>query len=888
MKKNISINLQGIIFHIEEDGYDILSRYLNEVKMHFANYQGHEDIVADIEGRIAELFAARISPIQQVISLYDVETMIAKMGRVRDFAVEFDEDDEAATAAADPAAGGTFGPDGTFGPNGPFGPKGPFGKEGPFGPKGPFAVGNEPDGSPKRLYRDMAHRKIGGVAAGMAQYFNISPLWTRLGWVLLALFSPTLINIFRGRFGDEHFDVSLGGWAVVGYIILWIVLPKRYDAPAPVDSSLADGPLPGRKYYRDVDHGKIGGVAAGLAYYLRIDVTLIRIVLLAGLFAGGFTFLLYIILWIVAPQAKTVADKMRMQGEDMTLQGFDSKLRNSPFDEAAPVGGNRPVGAFLEDLGRNLRPLVDFVASVFRVGAGALMSLVGFALLLALAIALGVGVGFIPNSENIIMGNLPVHVLLSGIADWGILAGFLVAGIPALVLFLGGLNLLLRRSIMSRTVGLTLFGLWLLGIVGVVMTVARHSRDFQYDAEVEAVTPYPSLTTPVLFLDEHSIDRHTDQWPNVRLAALDSGRTVEVLRIMSAKGSSEADARRTAGSSIAYSVRVSGDSSLVFDDHFSFQPNARFRDQDLDVVIRLPRDRTFRLSRGFAYLLGDNGFVGNNRPSDPEKYRYRLRGSKLECMGCPDEDTSQDEEDYDDGRDDDGRNNLTLNYGGAPTFSTDLNSYGPDRKTFEERDFNEVQVQGGYRVVVRHGNSFRIEAAGRSTDLRDLRIERDGNELDIRPRRSGIWGAFDNKNEKVLIVIEMPNIRQLDLAGTVRADLSGFPRQERLEVEQAGASHLRLAGDFGKLTFSLAGACRTTAQGSADELELDGAGACELTASELRAREANIDLAGVCKARVQVSETLKADAVGACVVEYSGNPANVNTDATGASRVRKL
>ncbi|MFC7669476.1 hypothetical protein ACFQT0_20500 [Hymenobacter humi] len=88
MKKNISINLQGIIFHIEEDGYDVLSRYLTEVKAHFAHYRGHEDIVADIEGRIAEIFSARLSPVQQVITLEDVEAMTAKMGRVSDFATD--------------------------------------------------------------------------------------------------------------------------------------------------------------------------------------------------------------------------------------------------------------------------------------------------------------------------------------------------------------------------------------------------------------------------------------------------------------------------------------------------------------------------------------------------------------------------------------------------------------------------------------------------------------------------------------------------------------------------------------------------------------------------------------------------------------------------------
>ena len=91
MKKNISINLQGIIFHIEDDGYEVLSRYLYEVKAHFASYQGHEEIVADIEGRIAELFSARLSAVKQVITLADVEEMTAKMGRVSDFQSAEDE-----------------------------------------------------------------------------------------------------------------------------------------------------------------------------------------------------------------------------------------------------------------------------------------------------------------------------------------------------------------------------------------------------------------------------------------------------------------------------------------------------------------------------------------------------------------------------------------------------------------------------------------------------------------------------------------------------------------------------------------------------------------------------------------------------------------------------
>ena len=172
MKKNISINLQGIIFHLEDDGYEVLSRYLHEVKAHFASYQGHEEIVADIEGRIAELFSARLSVNKQVITLLDVEEMTAKMGRVSDFASEPDEDEP---AYAEPTAAGSSAGTGSA-----------------------FAGGPAPtpaDTEPRRLYRDLAHRKIAGVAAGLAQYFRVNPLLVRLVFLALVLL-PNVLGVY--------------------------------------------------------------------------------------------------------------------------------------------------------------------------------------------------------------------------------------------------------------------------------------------------------------------------------------------------------------------------------------------------------------------------------------------------------------------------------------------------------------------------------------------------------------------------------------------------------------------------------------------------------------------------------------------------------------------
>lgn len=887
MKKNISINLQGIIFHIEEDGYEVLSRYLAEVKAHFANYRGHEDIVSDIEGRIAEIFSVRLTPMQQVISLDDVNIMVAKMGRVSDFAPEADEDDEATAETTGYTAGTSANASAGFGS---------------ATTTGTASTAEPVSTEPKRLYRDMANRKIAGVAAGIAQYFLINPLWVRLGFVFATVFSPA-VKIWTNFHGDGHLDI--GGWIALVYIVLWVVLPKRYDAPAPMEALLTTGPYAGRRLFRDTGTGKVAGVGAGLAAYFNIDVTLVRVLLLAGLFAGGFTFLLYIILWIVLPEAKTVSDKLRMRGDAMTLESFDSSVRNNAFADG-PATTNRPVGAFVEDAARNLRPAVNFVGSSIRVFAGVLLTIIGFACLLAVAILFGTSIGFLPHSQHIIMGDAPAHVMLNGVPTWGLLSGLLAFGIPALSLLLGGLNLLFRHSIMSRTVSLSLLGLWFLSIVGVTMAFAQQSREYQYDAQVEQLERYPKLTTPVLMLDSRRVDRQWEQHVDVHLAAADSGKVVEVLRTLGSKGSSEEVARRNALTTIDYTIRTSGDSSLVFDDHFSFMPDAKYRNQELAVTLRLPRDRTFRLSRSFAYdLLDDDNFVNDHRPENPEQHQYRLRGNKLECIGCSDEEMGKDEDDNDevniDSNDDNNSSDdnddsnddkgITLNYGGAPAFDTDLNSYGSGRRTFEESGFTRVAVVGGYRVVVRRGDSFKIEAGGDESILKDLRVERDGDELQIKHRNAGssfFGGNWGRNQSKVLIVINMPAIDNLELAGSVQADLGGFERQENMKVEQAGASHLRLNGNYANLKIEQAGACRTTATGNADELELDAAGACELAGANLQTRTANVSVAGVCKARLNVSETIKGDAVGASEIAYSGQPKSVKVDATGPSSIKRL
>src|SRR5436190_1659455 len=84
----------NMIVHIEEDGYEVLRNYLESIKNYFSGYTGNQEIIADIESRMAEIFYATLSPAKQVITLEDVEALIRKMGSVSDFAQIDEEENE--------------------------------------------------------------------------------------------------------------------------------------------------------------------------------------------------------------------------------------------------------------------------------------------------------------------------------------------------------------------------------------------------------------------------------------------------------------------------------------------------------------------------------------------------------------------------------------------------------------------------------------------------------------------------------------------------------------------------------------------------------------------------------------------------------------------------
>ena len=172
MKKTFNINLGGIVFHIDEDAYDLLDKYLSNLRIHFSKEEGAEEIVHDMELRISELFSERLNEKKQVITLKDVEEIIAHMGKPEEFSEDTTQDTNE------------------------------YIKE---------------EKGPKRLFRDPDNKVIGGVCSGIAAYLGWDVTAVRIIFIALAL--PFILNG----------SLILNG-VVIAYIIAWIIIPEANTA----------------------------------------------------------------------------------------------------------------------------------------------------------------------------------------------------------------------------------------------------------------------------------------------------------------------------------------------------------------------------------------------------------------------------------------------------------------------------------------------------------------------------------------------------------------------------------------------------------------------------------------------------------------------------------
>ena len=164
MKKTIRINISGLIFNLDEDAYSKLQHYLNSITNKFLNTNEGNEVIADVEARIAELFQEKVGDRKEVINLVDIDYIIEIMGKPEDFDDVYEPEEEDTQYKSQQSAK-----------------------------------------SVRRVYRDPDNKVFSGLSGGIAAYFGIDPIIIRIVFVLATLFY---------------------GSSILVYVFLWIIIPE--------------------------------------------------------------------------------------------------------------------------------------------------------------------------------------------------------------------------------------------------------------------------------------------------------------------------------------------------------------------------------------------------------------------------------------------------------------------------------------------------------------------------------------------------------------------------------------------------------------------------------------------------------------------------------------
>ena len=541
MNKTVNINLAGIFFHIDEDAYLKLQRYLEAIKRSFTDSQGRSEIIADIEARIAELFNERVQNDKQVIRIKEVDEVISIMGQPEDYLV----DDEI------------------------------------FEDEPKTSYRSSKSASSRKLFRDTDNSYIGGVSSGLSHYFGIDTIWIRLAWILL-------------------------------------------------------------------------------------------------IFGAGTGILLYILLWVLVPEAKTTAEKLTMTGEPVNISNIEKKIKDG-FDTVTETVGDvaKNVSDSVSNAAKNIdvkktgnsiksssRTFFDTIGDVimffFKVFAkfiGVILIIAGAAALIGLIIGLfSLGVADIIHIPGLDMvelvnaGETPIWLVS--------LLAFFAFGIPFFFLFYLGLKILINNlKSIGNVAKFTLLGLWLASIIALVVVGVRQASEHAFEESYTSKTELPITANDTLDIkmvnsDNFNTDRHRHN--RFKLAYNENGDKVlyssdiDIIVKSTTDSLAKIGIRKRADASnyekaieraknIDYGFELRG-KTLLLNSYLTTNPDNKFSDQEVDVILYLPENSIAYFNNSTRNYLHYRTYDGNIVSRDKTNHYLKIGYDEAECLDCSEED----------------------------------------------------------------------------------------------------------------------------------------------------------------------------------------------------------------------------------------------------------
>ncbi len=586
MKKIITINLSGRVLQIEEPAYEQLQQYVASLRNYFSKEESREEIINDIEARIAEQFYSFLQKGEPCITETHLQEVIAAMGKPEEIAGEELVNEN---SSAGPSMG-----------------------------QSKNTIASE---SKRDFFRDANNRVLGGVASGIANYVGIDPVIIRVLFVLLSFSSFGIVSLV--------------------YIILWILFPAKE-----VES------YGGRRFYRNPDDRVLGGVASGIAAYLKVSPRNIRLIFLAPLLLQilfsilnifddsalaemifnlsfgslvGFSILLYIVLWIILPKAETTYQKMEMRGEPINLERIRQhvsegslviKEKMEAWSKDVELTAKQ-LSVKAEELakevkqpGKNFfRSIGKFITLLFKIFFFLFFGGLAFVILIALVAILFVGVVSWPLQHYIWSSDYQ-----QGLA-WATVGLFLLVPVVGFIIWM------IRRLINTKAghayLAWTFGTLWALGWVSATLFVSSITKDFSYQEKIVDTVSLPvapaqkmvvRVSEPELeysgsysWIEGDSrgwdITNDTLKLSNVIIKiepSKDSTYQVQLVRYANGRTEEEAGKRASAinyhlsGDTLENTIQNRSSLLLNLGNGYSIPASSKYRAQRIRVIIKVP------------------------------------------------------------------------------------------------------------------------------------------------------------------------------------------------------------------------------------------------------------------------------------------------------------
>ncbi len=459
-------------------------------------------------------------------------------------------------------------------------------------------------------------------------------------------------ELFSKKMQEEEKDVIIEPW--VDDVISRMGKPEDFMEPEEVEEEKTENvpPVQGkvkRRMYRDPDNRVLGGVCSGMGAYFNIDPVVLRIIFFVLFWISiGTASLVYILLWIAVPKAKTTAQRLEMRGQEATVSNIEKSIKEEVkevkesykrFRSSDTYNKGREQAGRLGDVTYSVLKVILKIIVIFF---GVLLILVGFVGLVSFITSMFVGhsvmtaapwIGHwgpefrMPEVAHFFIDPASMTVLMVAIA-------FLV-GIPLLAILFVGAKMVFRFQSNNKLIFLAGLGVWLVSLITVVVVSLGQIDDYSKKTTISQSSVVNCQDCKTLYL-ELGEDAHQNDYsyemdlermkvisengesillgrPRLDIEKSNTDEFVILIRKKSRGGSQEAAKENVDDIVYNYSQK---DSTVYFDPYYTLKDGKRWLGQEVDITVKVPEGKSIYLGDKMVKIIYDIENVSNTWDGD--------------------------------------------------------------------------------------------------------------------------------------------------------------------------------------------------------------------------------------------------------------------------------